>query len=81
MTSGSGKLVQMVNQIARFFDAQQGDAAAQTAQHLHSYWAPSMRRALVEFLQSGGEGLGPSARRAAEVLAQELEGRPADGRS
>jgi formate dehydrogenase subunit delta len=80
MTSGPGKLVQMVNQIARFFDAQQGDAAAETAKHLHSYWAPSMRRSLVELLHGGGTGLGPTARKAAESIARELEGRPSDNR-
>lgn len=80
MTSGAGKLVHMVNQIARFFDAQPGDAAAQTAQHLHSYWAPSMRRSLVEQLQAGETGLDPTARKAAESIARELEGRPPDSR-
>jgi formate dehydrogenase subunit delta len=65
------KLVQMANQIARFFDAQSGDAATQTMHHIHSFWAPSMRRVLVEFLHNGGQGLGLTARKAAELLADE----------
>jgi formate dehydrogenase subunit delta len=72
MSEESRKLVHMINQIARFFDGQSGDAASQTLQHLHSYWAPSMRRELVEFMLDGGEGLSPTARKAAEQLAEEL---------
>ena len=68
MSAGAAKLVQMINQIARFFDSQPGDPAAQTLQHLKSYWAPSMLRELVAFSHDGGEGLSPTARAAASSL-------------
>jgi formate dehydrogenase subunit delta len=72
VSGGPEKLVYMANQIARFFDSQPGDIAAQAAQHLKSYWDPSMRRALVAHLHAGGDGLSPTAREAARLIGAEL---------
>lgn len=62
----------MANQIARFFDSQPGDAAAQTAQHLKNFWDPSMRRALLSLQHAGGDELSPTVQAAAGLLAAEL---------
>ena len=62
MESGEQHLVRMANQIATFFNAQPADAPASAAQsvagHLKLFWAPSMRRQLVDAFQAGRlEGL------------------------
>ena len=63
------KLVMMVNQIARFFASQPGDAAAAgVADHLRAYWDPAMRARLQDWVMEGGEGLHPLARDAAMLL-------------
>lgn len=54
-------LRQMANQIADNF-AFHGDAAVRVADHLNRFWAPSMRRRLVEYARSDGEGLDPAVR-------------------
>ena len=66
---GVERLISMANQIARFFESQPGDAAAQTADHLRSFWDPRMRAALDRHLMSGGAGLTPVAAAAATKLA------------
>ena len=63
------RLVTMANQIADFFAAQRGDAAAQVADHIAKNWDPRMRAGLADHLAAGGDGLAPVARRAAEILA------------
>ncbi len=66
------RLVRMANQIAHAFAAQApGAAVASTAAHIRLFWDPRMRRGLREILASGGEGLEPMARAAAEQLARE----------
>ncbi|TJZ94047.1 formate dehydrogenase [Paracoccus gahaiensis] len=62
------KMVMMANQIATFFDSQPGDPAEKVADHLRDYWEPRMRAQLLAFLDSGGEGLKPSALEAARRL-------------
>lgn len=69
---GVKRLVSMANQIARFFESQSGDAAAQTADHLKSFWDPRMRAALDRHLKSGAAGLSPVAAAAATRLAATL---------
>ena len=69
MQSNSSQLVKMANQIATFFAAQaQNDptaAASSVASHLKLFWAPSMRRQLIEAEASGhAEGLDATARAA-----------------
>ncbi|MCX5513065.1 formate dehydrogenase [Kaistia algarum] len=66
------KLVYMANQIAIFFAAQGEEAApAAVAEHLHQFWDPRMRRAIVAFVAAGGEGLDPVAAKAVGLLAAE----------
>jgi len=56
--AGTDALVRMVNQIARNVSPGSPEvAASQTASHLNSFWAPSMRAALLEYVASGGAGL------------------------
>ena len=63
------KLVYMANQIADFFKSQPGDAAAlRIADHLTAFWDPRMRRAIVEHLDHGGEGLQPPALEAVKLV-------------
>lgn len=65
------KLVYMANQIARFFSSQGSDAVAatQTAKHILSFWAPSMRQQfLAEFDRGEAGELSPIARAAIEHL-------------
>jgi formate dehydrogenase subunit delta len=65
----TAKLVTMANQIAGFFAAQRGDAAAGAADHIAKNWDPRMRAGLAAHLAAGGAGLDPVARRAAEIVA------------
>ncbi|CAM3077634.1 formate dehydrogenase subunit delta [Paracoccus nototheniae] len=62
------KMVMMANQIATFFDSQPGDPAEKIAGHLRDYWEPRMRAQLLTFLETGGQGLKPSAEQAARLL-------------
>jgi formate dehydrogenase subunit delta len=63
------KLVRMANEIARNMRTMGGDqAAVATANHLKSFWTPSMRASIVAHLDAGGEGLDPIARDAAQRL-------------
>lgn len=76
MTSdpGAEKLCRMANQIATFFDSQRGEAAEKVAAHIAAYWSPAMRADLLAHLSAGGTGLRPTARAAAERLAERLAG-------
>jgi formate dehydrogenase subunit delta len=62
------RLIYMANQIARFFTAQPEDAAAATASHLRSYWAPEMRSELGAWVAAGGDGLDSAALAAVRAL-------------
>ena len=65
------KLVRMANQIATFFASQGEDAApAAVASHLRQFWDPRMRRTLIEFATTGGEGLDPVSAKAVSLLAR-----------
>jgi len=47
----------MANQIALFFRSQpKSDAVAATADHLHKFWEPRMRRQIVDLLASNKTG-------------------------
>lgn len=52
-------LVQMANDIGHFFAAEvrHEDAVAGIANHIQRYWEPRMRRQIIEYLKTGGEGL------------------------
>jgi formate dehydrogenase subunit delta len=53
------RLVEMANQIGRFFEAQpdRHEAITGIADHLKRFWDPRMREAIVAHLQGGGSGL------------------------
>ena len=63
------KLVYMANQIGKFFTPQDRSVApAKIADHIKKYWDPRMRKAILEYVDAGGAGLDPDARRAIEKL-------------
>ena len=65
------KLVYMANQIARFFAHQpEAQAVASTTDHLKKYWDPRMRRAILDYVDGGGDGLQPVPLKAVLALGQ-----------
>jgi formate dehydrogenase subunit delta len=64
-------LVKMANQIGQFFRAEPDRDAAVTGieTHIRRYWEPRMRRAIVEHLNKGGEGLDELVRSAVQRLS------------
>ncbi len=63
------RLVYMANQIGKFFVTQGADeAVAGTADHLHKFWDPRMRKQILDHVAQGGEGLDPLVKRAVEQL-------------
>lgn len=55
-------LIKMANQIGAFFETMQDHdkALADIAKHLKNFWAPPMRRALLDYVeQEGGSELRP----------------------
>jgi formate dehydrogenase subunit delta len=64
------KLVYMVNQIGKYFIAQNQDkAAGEIADHLQQFWDPRMRKGIIAHLETGGAGLEPASLRAVQILA------------
>jgi formate dehydrogenase subunit delta len=61
------KLVLMANQIALAFRLQPEPEKA-TAEHLRSFWSPSMRRELLAYVEAGGAELNAIATAAARLL-------------
>jgi len=54
----SAKMVHMANQIALFFAAYpRAQAVAGIADHLRKFWAPRMRRQLLDYAAGQGAGL------------------------
>jgi formate dehydrogenase subunit delta len=69
------KLIMMANQIGTFFASQKADDAVHgIADHIQKFWDPRMRAAILEHVNSGGEGLLPQVRLAIEQLAQQKQG-------
>jgi formate dehydrogenase subunit delta len=74
--STTERFVYMANQIAAAFASQArpgaDDAAVSaTADHIRSFWDPSMRRGIFKHLdETGGEGLKPIALKALQRLRQ-----------
>jgi formate dehydrogenase subunit delta len=64
------RLVAMANDIAAFFDAEaEPEAAAEGVRtHLSKFWAPRMRRQIIEHVAAGGAGLSATARAAVKLL-------------
>ena len=62
-------LIRMSNQIAEFFAAYPDvEAVTGIAEHLRSFWAPSMRTQLVAMHEAGAPPLHPLVARAIPVL-------------
>jgi formate dehydrogenase subunit delta len=61
------QLVKMANQIADNFSFHE-DAVDRLADHLQRFWAPSMRKKLIEFMQTGSDGLKPDVIAAVKQL-------------
>ncbi len=63
-------LVTMANQIADFFVAEAGVAAApqEIAAHITKFWDPRMRTQIIAHAAAGGAGLSPTALAAAGQL-------------
>ncbi len=61
------QLVKMANQIADNFSFHE-DAVDRLVDHLQRFWAPSMRKALLDFLEAGGGGLKPAVIAAVQRL-------------
>ncbi len=67
--SPEDKLVRMANQIAQFFQSQPHDeAVAGIADHLRSFWTPTMRRQIADHAAAGGAGLDPLTLEAVQLL-------------
>ena len=67
-------LIYMANQIAREFAGQQPSrAVAATRDHLRQFWDPRMRRAIIAYLDGGGEHLSDTARDAVGLLRENAE--------
>ena len=62
-------LVSMANDIAANL-AFQADAETRVAEHLQRFWAPRMRRLLLEYAAGGGGGLSDLLLRALDKLKQ-----------
>ena len=64
------RLVAMANDIAAFFavEPDQDSAAEQVANHLKKFWEPRMRNEIRRFVEQGGTGLSPLAKRGVERL-------------
>lgn len=62
-------LVRMSNQIADFFAAYpEAEAVSGVANHLRSFWAPTMRAQLIAMHEAGASGLHPLVSRAIPIL-------------
>lgn len=69
MMSNDEKLVYMLNQIARNFEALGHDAAAAaTADHVANFWDPRMRARIGELTDSGTIALSDTAQTALDLL-------------
>jgi formate dehydrogenase subunit delta len=52
------QMVHMANQIALFFAGYpKEEAVASVTDHLKKFWEPRMRRQIIQYVASGGEGL------------------------
>lgn len=62
-------LVAMANDIAANLSFQ-GDAADKIADHINRFWAPRMRKLLLEYAADGGQGLNEALIPALEKIRQ-----------
>ena len=74
-------LIHMVNQIAANNGAYESEeAATRVASHLKRFWARSMKKMIIEYLETGGEDLSPIAKMAVTKLPQPAEPSESDSR-
>ncbi len=71
MSGGLPADVRLANEIAiQFAHLDFADGAARVAKHMHDFWDPRMRRALLTYKDNGGADLDPLAAAAIEQLRQ-----------
>lgn len=72
----TAKLVYMANQISKYFASQPGGMASiGTADHLKSFWSPTMLRDIYKHLDAtGGQGLAPVALESIRILKASIKG-------
>jgi formate dehydrogenase subunit delta len=65
------RLVDMANQISLFFESRptEEEQVGGVAEHISRFWEVRMRKAIIEHLEAGGEGLRDNAKRAIQRLA------------
>lgn len=63
-------LIKMANDISAFFasDPDHASAVSGMLDHLTKFWEPRMRKAIIEHLNEGGEGLSDLAKDAVRQL-------------
>lgn len=66
------RLVEMANDIGSFFAVEPEDETAvdAIASHLRRFWDPRMRKAILDHLATGGEGLNDRVRQAVARMEQ-----------
>lgn len=75
--STNAKLVRMINQISRNFEALgQQEAIEKTAEHIIKFWDPRMRAGLTTYLQEGGTNLTDLAEAAFKLTLNQTSPRP-----
>jgi len=64
------KIIRMANQIAVFFEtaADEGQGAADVADHINSFWTPDMRTEFRQIAEAGDAALKPLAQNAAPLV-------------
>jgi formate dehydrogenase subunit delta len=67
------RLIKMANDIGNFFDAEpdKNVAADGIKNHLQRSWEPRMRKTLLDYAQSNGEGFSPLVKEAVSRLQAE----------
>lgn len=67
-------IVRMANQIGQFFESEpdQKQAISDVAAHLKRFWEPGMRKAIINHVNHGGEGLLPIVLKAVQDNQQSL---------
>jgi formate dehydrogenase subunit delta len=71
MSGGFPPEARLANEISiQFAHLAPEDGAARVAKHMHDFWDPRMLRALLAYIDAGGEDLDPLAITAAEQLRQ-----------
>jgi len=65
-------LVKMANQIEDFFRSESDHEVAISSieSHLKRFWDPRMRKAIIKYVEEGGEGLGELANAAVKRLVK-----------